>query len=184
MARWTVAGSLGAIGGPLLLAGVARAGFGWRGLFAAFAVVTLVVLVRPTPGGAGDGERLRLGEALRAIARREVLRWLVLLELADLLLDVFAGFLALYLVDEAGASPATAGLVVAVWAAAGLAGSAAMIPLLRRVDGLDYLRTSAVAAALLLVAFLVVPGTGAKLALVAALGLTNAGWYPVLQARL
>ena len=28
------------------------------------------------------------------------------------------------------------------------------------------------------------PGTGAKLALVAALAVVNAGWYPVLQARL
>ena len=61
-------------------------------------------------------------DALRAITRREVLRWLVLLELADLLLDVFGGFLALYLVDEAGASHATAGLAVALWAGAGLIG--------------------------------------------------------------
>ena len=113
-----------------------------------------------------------------------MLRWLLLLEVADLLLDVFVGFVALYLVDEAGASHGVAGLAVAVWAGAGLAGSAAMIPLLRRVDGLRYLRLSAVAAALLFVAFLLVPGTGAKLALLAALGLVNAGWYPVLQARL
>ena len=61
-------------------------------------------------------------DALHAITRREVLRWLLLLELADLLLDVFVGFLALYLVDETGASAATAGLAVAVSAAAGSPG--------------------------------------------------------------
>jgi FSR family fosmidomycin resistance protein-like MFS transporter len=184
MARWTVAGSIGAIAGPLLLAAAAWTGLGWRGLFAAFAVLTLGLLLRPAPVGAGEGERLRVREALRAITRREVLRWLLLLELADLLLDVFVGFLALYLVDEAGASRAAAGLAVAAWAGAGLAGSAAMISLLRRIDGLRYLRASAVAAALLFAAFLVVPGVGAKLVLLAALAVVNAGWYPVLQARL
>ena len=60
----------------------------------------------------------------------------------------------------------------------------AMIPLLRRVDGLRYLRGSAVAAAASSSAFLLVPGVGAKLVFVAALALVNAGWYPVLQARL
>jgi hypothetical protein len=52
------------------------------------------------------------------------------------------------------------------------------------MDGLRYLRLSAVAAAALFVAFLVVPGAAAKLVAVAALAVVNAGWYPVLQARL
>jgi FSR family fosmidomycin resistance protein-like MFS transporter len=184
MTRWTVAGSIGAIAGPLLLAGAAWVGLGWRGLFSALAMVTLVLLLRPAPSSAAEAEPLRVREALRAVARCDVLRWLLLLEVADLLLDVFAGFLALYLVDVAGASHAAAGLAVGLWAGAGLAGSAAMIPLLRRMDGLRYLRVSAVAAAVLLGAFLVVPGTGAKLAVVALLGVVNAGWYPVLQSRL
>jgi FSR family fosmidomycin resistance protein-like MFS transporter len=186
MARWTVAGATGAIVGPLLVGAAAWAGLGWRGLFAAFAVATLgfVLAHRPAHGFGSDAGRLRIRDALRALARREVLRWLLLLELSDLLLDVFLGLLALYLVDESGASAATAGLAVAVAAGAGLAGSAAAIPLLRRVDGLRYLRVSAVAAGLLFAGFLLVPGTAAKLGLVAALALATAGWYPVLQARL
>ena len=64
---------------------------------------------RRRPGGGSRPSGCACATPLRAIARREVLRWLLLLELADLLLDVFAGFLALYLVDEAGASHATAG---------------------------------------------------------------------------
>jgi FSR family fosmidomycin resistance protein-like MFS transporter len=59
-----------------------------------------------------------------------------------------------------------------------------MIPLLRRVAGLAYLRASAAATGLLLVAFLLVPEAGVKLALVATIAVVNAGWYPVLQARL
>ena len=106
------------------------------------------------------------------------------MELSDLLLDVFLGFLALYLVDEVGASSATGGLAVAVWSGAGLAGAAAMIPLLRRVDGLRYLRASAAATGLLFVGFLLAQGVGIKLAFVAAIAVVNAGWYPVLKARL
>ena len=59
-----------------------------------------------------------------------------------------------------------------------------MIPLLRRVDGLAYLRVSAAVTAVLFAAFLVAPGAELKLPLVAAIAVANAGWYPVLQARL
>jgi MFS transporter, FSR family, fosmidomycin resistance protein len=186
MARWTFAGAIGAVTGPLLLAAFAWAGFGWRGLFVGFALLALalVLLARRAPDTDGDGERPRIGEALRVMIRRDVLRWLFLLELSDLLLDVFLGFLALYFVDEVGTSLATGGLAVAVWTGAGLVGSAAVIPLLRRIDGLRYLRGSAAATALLFVAFLIVPAAGPKLVLVAAIAVVNAGWYPVLKARL
>jgi FSR family fosmidomycin resistance protein-like MFS transporter len=188
MARWTFAGWVGAVGGPLVVAGAVWAGLGWRAVYAGFAVLALVLVLAlwrtRDPDGRGDGERLRVREALRALGRLEVLRWLLLVELSDLLLDVFLAFLALYLVDESGASAAAAGVAVAVYAAAGLAGSAATIPLLRRVDGLRYLRGSAIVAAVVFAAFLVVPSAGAKLVLVAVLALVTAGWYPVLQARL
>ena len=186
MARWTFAGAVGVVLGPLLLVGLAEVGVGWRGLFVAFGVaaLALVVLVRRSPEPEPEHERLRIKEALRAVTRRDVLRWLFLLELSDLLLDVFLAFLALYVVDELGASAAAGGLAVAVFSGAGLAGSAAMIPLLRRVDGARYLRASAGATGVLFLGFLLVPGLEAKLALVAAIGLMNAGWYPVLQARL
>jgi MFS transporter, FSR family, fosmidomycin resistance protein len=186
MARWTFAGAVGVVLGPLLLVGLAAVGVGWRGLFLAFGVaaLALVVLVRRSPEPEPERQRLRIREALRAVTRREVLRWLFLLELADLLLDVFLAFLALYVVDELGAGAAAGGLAVAVFSGAGLAGSAAMIPLLRRVDGARYLRASAAATGVLFLGFLLVPGLEAKLALVAAIGLLNAGWYPVLQARL
>jgi FSR family fosmidomycin resistance protein-like MFS transporter len=186
MARWMVAGGVGAVIGPLLLAAALWLGLGWRGLFVALAVTSLllVLVVRRAPATIDDHDRLRLRAALRAMVRREVLRWLLLVELADLLLDVLLAFLALYLVDDVGASVTTGGLAVAIWTGCGLLGSAAMIPLLRRVDGLRYLRWSAVAAGALFPAFLLVPGVLPKLGLLAALALVNAGWYPVLQARL
>ena len=186
MARWTFAGAIGAVVGPLALAAFAWTGLGWRALFGAFAVLALalVLLAGRAARDDGDGERLRVRDALRVLTRRDVFRWLLLLELSDLMLDVFLGFLALYLVDEVGASVATGGLAVAVWTGAGLAGSAAAIPLLERVHGLRYLRGSAALTALLFVAFLLVPSLGLKLVLVGAIAMVNAGWYPVLQARL
>ena len=186
MALWTFAGAVGAVAGPLLLAAAVAAGLGWRALFAGFAVaaLALVASVRRSPEPPVDGERPRVREALRAITRPEVLRWLFLLELSDLLLDVLLAFLALYLVDEADASVAVGGLAVAVWTGAGLVGSALAIPLLRRLDGLRYLRASAALTGVLFTAFLLVPAVEAKLVLAAAIAVANAGWYPVLQARL
>jgi len=186
MARWTLAGGVGVVLGPLALAGFALAELGWRGLFLGLAVVAtgLVLRFRRTPEPTAPEERPRLLDALRAVRRREVFRWLFLLELSDLLGDVLLAFLALYFVDAVGSSRATGGVAVAVWSTAGLAGAAAMIPLLRRVDGLRYLRVSAVMAIVLFVGFLLVPATDAKLLLVAGIAFVNAGWYPVLQARL
>jgi MFS transporter, FSR family, fosmidomycin resistance protein len=186
MARWTLAGGVGVVLGPLALAGFALIGLSWRELFLGFAFIALalVLLLRHSPETGGDGRRPQVREALRAIGRPEVFRWLLLLELSDLLGDVLLGFLALYFVDAVGSSRATGGLAVAVWSGAGLGGAAALIPLLRRVDGLRYLRASAALTFTLFVGFLLAPGVAAKLLLVAAIALVNAGWYPVLQARL
>jgi FSR family fosmidomycin resistance protein-like MFS transporter len=189
MARWTLAGSFGYVGGPALLAGALWAGLGWRPAIAALALATLplVVAVRRLPRLAtvGDGSTAEsLGHALSALRRPEVLRWLALLESADLLVDVFYGFLALYLVDVARARPAEAALGVGVWTLGGLVGDWLVLVVLRHVGGLRYLHVTAALALVVYPAFLVVPGLGAKLALAAVLGLLNSGWYAIPKARL
>jgi FSR family fosmidomycin resistance protein-like MFS transporter len=187
MTRWGLAGGIGAVAGPLLLAGSLAVGLGWRSLFAAFAVLALVLTV----AGASTHARVRAREerpslraALHALRRPGVVRWLVLLEFADLLLDVLLGYVALYLVDEVAASPELGGVAVAVWTSAGLVGGFGVIALLRRVDGLTYLRASALLALGLYPAFLLVPTVGGKLALLALVGLATAGWYSIPKARL
>ena len=109
---------------------------------------------------------------------------MLLIEVADLLVDVFTGFLALYLVDVAHLTPAFAALAIAVRLGAALAGDAALIVILERVSDLTVLRVSAAAAALLYPAFLLVPGVVPKLAVLAVLSAATAPWYPMLQARL
>ena len=192
MARWTVAGSLGVVAGPLLLGTVIEVGWGWRELFylmAGLALVLVAVTWRQAFPPRHDIEKPAdfLGGvrgAFQALRRSEVVRWLTLLQFSDLMLDVLLGFLALYFADVAGASPAQAGVAVAVWTGVGLAGDLLLIPLLERVRGLRYLRVSAALVLVIFPAFLLVPGWRAKLVLVGILGLLNAGWYAILKAQL
>jgi FSR family fosmidomycin resistance protein-like MFS transporter len=194
MARWTFAGSAGVVAGPLALGAATTLGLGWRGLFLLFAGLALILLAaaycfRRTGGqresGEGDrGFKAGVVDALRALRRGEVLRWLTLLESADLMGDVLLGFLALYFVDVVGAMPGQAGAAVAVWTGVGLVGDLLLIPLLDRVRGLAYLRFSAGVTSVLFPAFLLVPGTWAKVVLLGLLGLSNTGWYSILKAQL
>jgi len=59
-----------------------------------------------------------------------------------------------------------------------------LIPLLERVQGLDYLRVSVVAKLILFPAFLLVSSFFPKIILVGLLGFFNAGWYAILKANL
>ncbi|HEY3211256.1 MAG TPA: MFS transporter [Actinomycetota bacterium] len=189
MARWAAAGSIGVVVGPLALAGSAAAGVRWRGLILGLAVLSVpfVAAARRLPLG-HDGVTPRFGLVLRgawrALRRREILRWLVLLELTDLLEDVFFGYLALYFVDVVRVDAVRAGLAVAVWSGAGLVGDWLLIPLIARVDGIRYLRVTAIAMLVAYPAFLLTPGPAMKLALLALLGLLRAGWYAIPKGRL
>ena len=189
MARWDLAGSAGAVAGPLLLVAVLGAGGGWRGGFLALAGLSAltwfgVVFSRTAPAaGAGDGERVpRLREVITAA--RAASRWLVLLEVSNLLGDVLTGFVAVYLVNVLHTTPAVAALAVAIRLGAGLAGDAALVLVLERIDDKVVLRATAGAAIVLYPAFLLVPGVVPRLAVLAALSAATAPWYPLLQARL
>jgi hypothetical protein len=189
MARWTLAGSFGYVGGPLLLVVAVYFGLGWRGAIAALAVaalpLTLAALRFPSPQPeTAPPLRRAVREALAAVRRREVLRLLLLLEAADLLLDGFHGFVALYLHDAAGQPVSTAALGVAVWTGAGLVGDWLLLPALRRTTGQRVVRLTAFLSLGAYPAFLLVPGLGPKFALLAALGLLNSGWYAIPKAWL
>jgi FSR family fosmidomycin resistance protein-like MFS transporter len=212
MARWTLAGSAGGVAGPLLVAAVLAAGGSWRLAFTACAACSVLAwfLVAATgrtdragasvtagfdpdaaPDRTGDGApadddsrwpgwRLAIG----IIRRSGALCWLLLLEVSDLLLDVFTTFLALYLVEAAHAGPFGAALGVGVRLGAGLVGDVILIQLLERLDSRRVLRASVWLTVGLLPAFLLIPGLGAKLMLLAALTVATAPWYPVLEAEL
>jgi MFS transporter, FSR family, fosmidomycin resistance protein len=230
MARWTLAGSIGAVSGPILVAAVLGAGGTWRLAFvliagcSAAAWCAVAWTGRPTKapaaadavqmegdpaesergsagargGGARGGAPGEVGRgagedgpawpgwraAVSIVRRSGALRWLVLLEVANLMLDVLTPFLALYLVAVVYVSPAIAALGVAVRLGAGLAGDVILIRALARRDSRRVIRASIWATLVLFPAFLVVPGLGLKLVALAALTIATAPWYPVLQAEL
>lgn len=218
MAAWNLAGSLGAVCGPLLLVVLLATGYGWRTGYLVLALGGVLALLgvwtvgparqlaagMPAAGDMAAGElngddqrggeapdeapgeerRPRVREALAALGRGTTARWLVLLEISDLLLDVLTGFVGVYMVDVAHNSPAQAAIAVAVRLGGGLAGDALFVPLSRRVSGPVVLRVTALAAAMLYPAFLLVPSLPVKLIVLAALSLTTACWYPVIQAGL
>jgi FSR family fosmidomycin resistance protein-like MFS transporter len=195
MARWTFAGSLGVVLGPPLLVGISAIGFGWRGVFLALAFLAGIILILawrkiprdpihlprfPSFSGLSDGFR----SAFTALKQPGILRWLILLEFSDLMLDVLLGFLALYFHDVAGLTETQAAGAVFIWLVAGMLGDFLLIPLLEKVDGLAYLRVSVVLELLLFPALLLVPWPWLKLVLVGLLGFFNSGWYAILKGRL
>jgi MFS transporter, FSR family, fosmidomycin resistance protein len=195
MARWTFAGQVGVVLGPLLLGGAALIGFGWRGIFFILAGLAALLLVGawrylPLPGvnhppipqisTLWNG----LKTALAALKRGPVLRWLILLEFSDLLLDVLYGYMALYFVDVGGFTASTAALGVAVWTGFGLVGDFLIIPILEKVKGINYMRSSVIIELILFPAFLLLPNPWVKLVIAGFLGLFHAGWYAILQGNL
>lgn len=195
MARWTFAGSLGVLTGPILLAAAAWIGFGWRGMFIVIALLSTLILLfawtripqdKPHPISFprfGDIFK-QFGATFTALKNWTVVRWLILLEFSDLMLDIFYGFLPLYFVDIADFTPAQAALSVSVWAGVGLLGDFLLIPLVERVKGLDYLRLSVLIELILFPTFLLVQTSWLKLVIVALMGFFNAGWYAILKAKL
>ena len=196
MARWTFAGSLGVLCGPLLLGLFVYFGLGWRGTYAAlvfFSTLCLLAAFRYLPldsssappalslRGILDGFRA----AFAALKRADVWRWLLLLEFADLMGDVLFSYLALYFVDVGGASEADAGIAVTVWLAIGLVSDLLFIPFIdRQRDSLQFVRRTALFELFAFAVFLLTPGFIPKLMIVIIVNLFNTGWYPILQGRL
>lgn len=195
MARWTFAGSLGVVTGPLLLGLFVYLGLGWRGtyaLLASLSALSLIVAFRYLPADKKNTPFPSFAEvfdgfkaAFQALKRKEVWRWLLLLEFADLMLDVLFSFLALYFVDVAHMTETQAGIAVMVWLVMGLITDFLFIPYVdKQKDTVQFLRRTAILNAIAFIAFMLVPGFIPKISLVILVNLFNTGWYPILQGRL
>lgn len=196
MARWTFAGSLGVLAGPLLLGLFVSFGLGWRGTYAAlasFSSLCLLAALRylppdhvsappfPSMGMVFEGFRA----AFDALKRADVWRWLLLLEFSDLMGDVLFSYLALYFVDVSRATETQAGIAVTAWLALGLITDFLFIPFIdRQQDSMKFLRRTAFLEAFAFAIFLLTPGFIPKLIMVVFVNLLNTGWYAILQGRL
>ncbi len=193
MARWTLAGSIGNLVGPILLAGVFAAGLTWRWGYWALAAVALplvlLVLRSPFPKPAAvhanwRAELSALGRgAWQALTNLSLLRWMLLIEIADLLLDIFTSFAPLYFTNVAGMDNTQASLALSLMLAGSLIADAITIPLLERFQGRSLVRWSAVVALALFAAFLLAPWLLVKIALAMLVKIATLGWYAILKGE-
>ena len=196
MARWALAGSVGNVIGPLVLAVAIGLTGNWRSAFFILAILTVLLLVMlwrygnaipNTPSQIDQpiqGFKEGIGNAITALKRRKVLLWLTLLQFSDLMLDILRGFVPLYFVDIVGANNTQASLAIAIWLGLGLVGDFLLIPILDKVQGIVYLKLSAAIVLFLYPTFLLVSNISVKLLILGLLGLFNAGWYSIVQGQL
>jgi MFS transporter, FSR family, fosmidomycin resistance protein len=197
MARWTLFGSIGNLIGPLVAAGLFAVGLSWRWNYVYLAILafilTLLLIPRrfpshhlpPSESSAPSISELYalLPELWRAFKNIKVMRWFILVDLADLLLDIYLSYSALYFADVAGFTSAQVSLMVGALMAAGLVGNIVLIPLLERVNGRRLVRASALAAGIAYAAWLLAPWVWAKIVLAIVVRLLTLGWYEVLQGE-
>jgi len=191
MARWTLLGSLGVTIAPLIVTALFYLGYGWRGLYLSLAgvagIYTALLLRQRFDSHAGAEKRASprqmFSDLLAALRNRELLRWVIVTELADLMLDKLLEVTGLYFHDVVGVDLGAASGAVAIFTIAGLLGSALLVPALEKVDGLRVLRVSAIIVLAAYVALLLAPNVWLKYALIALVSFSTSGWYPILRGR-
>jgi len=192
MARWTLLGEVGVMIAPLLTTLAFGMGYGWRGLYLAFAgaagvYVALVWRVRFDAHDGASEETIQPRAILRdlfaAFRNSELLRWVILTELADLMLDKLYEATGLYFHDVVGVDFAQAAFASLLFTMVGLIGNLLLIPALERVRGVRVLRLSSFVVIVLYAAFLLVPFVWAKYALIGLVSFATAGWFAILRGR-
>lgn len=195
MSRWAVGGELGSLGGSALAWGVAALGLGWRSGYLVSAVV-LVLAVRPIvradaapvtgrPDEDDEDDDGATGWRVwrDALRDRRLVATLVVLETANLGMDVLAVFVTLWVADGLGLGPATAAAAATVWSVAALAADALVARF--ALAGRRWLLVAGPVVQIVAVtALLVERDRAAVLALVAVIATARAGWYPSLLAAL
>jgi FSR family fosmidomycin resistance protein-like MFS transporter len=192
MARWVLMGAIGVTISPLLITVVLSLEGSWRAVFLSTAIAAgvfaLLLFKQRFDGHAGAEDELgslrQLGRSLvTALRSRTLLKWVILTELADFMLDKLLEVTGLYFHDVAGVSLPAASAAVTVITIAGLVGSFVLVPLLEKINGLRVLRVTAFIVLIAYVALLAIPMVWLKYVLIAVIGLSTASWFVVLRAK-
>jgi FSR family fosmidomycin resistance protein-like MFS transporter len=201
MARWVLSGSLANLAGPLFTAGLFALAFSWRAAFVCLSVlVSLLTLwaARMQFPVSMQGrhyhssglksvvleEGKRLGTGLRiAVTNPGLMRWIILLQLSDLMVDIFTSYTALYFMDVVGTSETQTSLLLSLFMGAALLSDLAVVYLLERYQGRRLIRFSAAVCAVLYPVWLLAAGPIHKIFLLLLIKLFTMGWYTVLKGE-
>lgn len=193
LARWSLAGTLGDLLAPAVLAASVALGLGWRGAVLAVASLTAahaLALARmpppasgPAPGDGGD-EEAPLREALRAaLGAPALLGWSLAVVLCSFLDEVLVSFGALWLAARLDAGPAARAAIFVAWELGALCGAALLARCAHRFTPRALLLASGLGSLACHLAWLAAPHWAASAAAAAASGLFAAAHYPLLAAR-
>jgi FSR family fosmidomycin resistance protein-like MFS transporter len=187
MTRWAIAASIGDLLGPLFVAGALMAGGSWRSVALVSAVLALADALFVWRGpdfdrAAEEREEVApLREAIVAFAREgDLLWWLFAGGTCALLDEVFVVFGSLYIVASGG-SLASAALSFAAYAMGGMVGLAVVER--SGVPARPILQATAIATAVLLVAWILHPTGPVAFVVLFALGAAVAPQHPLARAR-
>jgi FSR family fosmidomycin resistance protein-like MFS transporter len=192
MARWVLMGAIGVTISPMIITVVLSLEGSWRAVYFSTAIMAgvfaMLLFKQRFNGHDGAGEGVsslkQLGRSLLvALRSRTLIKWVILAELADFMLDKLLEVTGLYFHDVAGVSLPAASAAVTVATIAGLIGNFALVPLLDKVNGVRVLRISALVALFAYAALLLIPIVWLKYAFIAVINLSTAGWYTVLRAK-
>ena len=192
LARWTLLGSIGVTVSPLIVIAAFSIGYTWRSIYLACALIAalFVVLLFKQKFESHHGARdesisiRKLSRSLMAALRnRQMLKWIILTELADFMLDKLLEVTGLYFHDVVHVSLAGASAAVAVFTIVGLIGNGLIVPMLEKMRGVRLLRVTAIVALVAYTALLLAPIVWIKYVLIGVISFSTAGWFAILRAK-
>lgn len=189
MTRWTLAAAIGDVLAPVLLAGTAAIGIGWRPTLLGIAAAMLVyaaLLVRArieraaVPADDDDEPPMRWRDAIR---HRGLMAWLAATTACALLDEILVTFGALHLRLDRGVDEPTVALAAAVWASGSGVGLLATGRLLGRISPRRILVVAAIACTIAAATWCIVPSTALAIAGLFVVGLATAPLFPLCSAQ-
>jgi len=194
LARWSLAGTLGDLAAPALLAALAALGLGYRAALALVAAVTLFIgawiarAVRDDEPRSSDDDdddaEATLRDGVRAAwSSPRLALWAGACVLCSFLDETLVAFGASYMHHDLGASAGVRGVAFAAWTAGGLVGLTAADRVLARAAPLRVLALSSALCAAAHAAWLFSPSPAGVVAGLFAVGLTSSVHYPIVKAQ-
>jgi MFS family permease len=204
LARLSLAGAIGDLAVPLLLAALAWIGAGWRDALLVIALAALalsVVHARAHPldarslerddGDGGDGDDadddeddVPLAAVLRdALRNRPLIAWIAAAALTNLLDEILIAFAAIHLEAHLGADVTERSVVLGAGLAGSIVGLALLDRLLARREPIALLRSAALLAIPALVALVLAPTIATATAAMFVLGAAAAALHPIAEAQ-